>query len=215
MKFKWLPIFILVITMNSASGRASEWFDPTSHNSSIQVDFSATGLLPMGDFSNLYKAGLGGMLNISYVAQTQQNYRLSFRTGYIHLIAEEETEDGYDTGVSGGFIIPLLLNYEYRFPFPFIERMKIAPTASAGLSINRAVYDDRSGTISGGVPTGHAAVKDQSTVSMEPMGLAGFNVMYMINWTDSVFIKSEWGMIYETEASILFGIISAGYEKRF
>ncbi len=210
------PILILLIIMtSSALLKGAEWFDPTSTEKKIQAEFSATALIPVGDFSDIYKAGFGGMLDISYVAQTQQNYRLSFRTGYIHLIAEEETEDGYDTGVSGGFIIPLLANYEYRLPMLWIERMKIAPSVSGGLSINRAVYDDRSGTISGGVPTGHAAVKDQTEVSIEPMFIAGLSFMYMVNWTDSIFLKSEFGTIYETDTPMLFGMINAGYEKRF
>jgi len=208
-------ILLLLIIFSSASLTGAEWFDPTTYDKNIQAEFSAAGLMPLGDFSDLYEMGAGGMLDLSYLANRQQDYRLSFRTGYLLLIAKDETDEGYKTGISNGFIIPLLLNYEYRFSLFFYKRVKIAPSAAAGISINRAVFDDRSGTISGGVPTGQAAVKDKSVVSIEPMTLAGINFFYMLNWTDSIFIKSEGGMIYETETPMYFSLLNAGYEKRF
>jgi len=212
--YKILPV-LLIITIPAATLKAAEWFDPTPHEKKIQAEFSAAGLLPVGDFSDLYKMGFGGMLDLSYVAQRQQNYRLSLRTGYFHLIAEEETDDGYKTGISDGFIVPFLLNCEYRMSLFFYKRVKIAPSLACGPSINRVVYDDRSGTISGGVPTGQAAIKDRSVVSIEPMALAGINIFYMLNWTDSIFIKSEGGMIYESDTPMYFSLLNMGYEKRF
>lgn len=215
MKLLRTILLLLIITIPAAALTGAEWSDPTIYDNKIQTGFSATGLLPLGDFSDLYKMGFGGMLDFSYVSEKQQNYRLSFRTGYIRLVAEEETDKGYKTGISDGFIVPFLLNYEYRFSLFFYKRVKIAPSLAVGPSINRAVYDDRSGTISGGVPTGQAAVKDKSVVSIEPMALAGINIFYMFNWTDSIFIKSEGGMIYESDTPMYFSLLNAGYEKRF
>lgn len=215
MKIYKAILVLLITVMPSRMINAADWFDPASYDSKVQAGFSATGLMPLGDFSDLYETGFGGMLDFSYISEKQQNYRLSFRTGYFHLLAEEENDDGYKTGISNGFIIPFLLNYEYRFSLFFYKRVKIAPSAAAGISVNRAVYDDRSGTISGGVPTGQAAVKDKSAVSIEPMALAGINIFYMLNWTDSIFIKSEGGMIYESDTPMYFTLLNAGYEKRF
>jgi hypothetical protein len=158
---------LLIIAIPAAAIKADEWFDPTTYEKKVQAEFSAAELLPIGDFSDLYKIGFGGMFDLSYVAQRQQNYRFSLRIGYFYLIAEEETDDGYKTGISEGFIIPFLLNYEYRMSVFFYKRVKIAPSLAFGPSINRAVYDDRSGTIEDGVPTGHAALKDKSVMSIE------------------------------------------------
>ncbi len=215
MKLLRMILFLIIINISASALAGAEWSESTLYGNKIQAGFSATGLLPLGDFSDLYEMGIGGMLDFSYVSNKQQNYRLSFRTGYFRLIAEEETDDGYKTGISDGFIIPFLLNYEYRFSLFFYNRVKIAPSVSAGISLNRAVYDDRSGTISGGVPTGQAAVKDKSVVSIEPMTVAGINILYMLNWTDSIFIRSEGGMIYESETPMYFTLLNAGYEKRF
>jgi hypothetical protein len=214
---KHLKIMLLIMIMNipAASLKGADWVDPTSYDKKVQAEFSATGLLPIGDFSELYEMGFGGMLDFSYAAQKLQNHRLSFRTGYFHLLPKEETDDGYKTGISEGFIIPFLFNYEYRMSLFFYKRVKIAPSLAGGPSINRAVYDDRSGTIEDGVPTGRAAVKDRSVLSVEPMALAGINILYMLNWTDSIFIKSESGMIYESDTPMYFSLLNMGYEKRF
>jgi hypothetical protein len=40
-----------------------------------------------------------------------------------------------------GYIIPFLINYEYRFSiFTYLD---IAPTISAGISLNKSAYDDK------------------------------------------------------------------------
>ncbi|HOK01728.1 MAG TPA: hypothetical protein PKX79_07385 [Spirochaetota bacterium] len=52
-------------------------------------------------------------------------------------------------------------------------------------------------------------------MKFEPMALAGLNLLYILTFEDSIFIKIEYGSIYEQNADIFFGLLSIGYEKRF
>jgi len=57
--------------------------------------------------------------------------------------------------------------------------------------------------------------KEKPVMKFEPMALAGLNLLYILTFEDSIFIKIEYGSIYEQNADIFFGLLSIGYEKRF
>ncbi|HON16061.1 MAG TPA: hypothetical protein PLA51_06250, partial [Spirochaetota bacterium] len=65
------------------------------------------------------------------------------------------------------------------------------------------------------LPTGYTPDKEKPVMKFEPMALAGLNILYILTFEDSIFIKIEYGSIYEQNADIFFGLLSIGYEKRF
>ncbi|HOQ12043.1 MAG TPA: hypothetical protein PK104_06750 [Spirochaetota bacterium] len=211
--FKTLLTICFIIWLCYKHSYATQWYDPTSYDNHFNITFAPVFLIPLGDFEDLFSEGYGGLISLNYISSDKSNNLFSFRTGYIRLNAKEETEEGYPSGVYDGYIIPFLINYEYRFSiFTYLD---IAPTISAGISLNKSAYDDKSKTISGGLPTGYTPDKEKPVMKFEPMALAGLNLLYILTFEDSIFIKIEYGSIYEQNADIFFGLLSIGYEKRF
>ena len=207
--------FTFLCLLISVPSMSEEWIDPTEYKSSPHIGFSAVSILPYSDFGDLYKSGFGLLLDLSYSPDTIRNWKYSFKTGVIQMQPVTESESGYKTGFGNGYIFPLLGNIEYRYTMPFWRRLKLAPALSAGMAIITVTYDDRSETIKDGVPTGWAAEKDSTRASADPMALAGFSILCLVNYTDYIFIRFDGGVIYETEKSMFFASINAGYEKRF
>jgi len=206
--------FILVMLLITAGTglRAEEWYDATDYDKKLQVDVSLLTAIPAGKFSDIYKFGYGGVADISYAPGYKQNFRIAFRTGFIKFEPEEETDDDFKTGTGNSYIIPFLASVEYRQKI--FSSFLIVPVLTAGYSINRAHYMDRSGTVSGGVPTGYPA-EEVDKISFEPFTSAGMGIHYIINLTDSLFIRGEWCTVVEPDDPMYFGTVSAGYEKRF
>lgn len=202
----------MLIMSGTAGLMAEEWYDATDYNKKIQVDVSLLTAFPAGKFSDIYKFGYGALADVSYAPGYMQNFRLAFRTGYIMFEPEEETDDGFKTGVGDSYIIPFLASLEYRQKF--FKTFLAVPVLTAGYSINKANYMDRSGTVSGGVPTGYPA-KKVDKMSFEPLVSAGLGFHYIINLTDSIFVRGEWYTIVEPDDPMYFGTSSIGYEKRF
>jgi hypothetical protein len=207
----FMLVLLLLISSYSAL-KAADWHDPTEYDKTLQADVSLFAAYPAGKFSDIYKFGYGIVADISYVPGFKQDYRLAFRTGFIRLEPESETDDGFKTGTGNSYIIPVLASFEYRFKF--FKYFVLAPVISGGFSINKANYMDRSGTVSGGVPTGYPA-KEVDKISFEPFTTAGLGFHYLLNWTDSIFVRGEWCTIVEPDDPMYFGSVSAGYEKRF
>ena len=199
----------------TADAISQEWYDPTQYMSSPDIGFSAVYITPMEDYSNIYQYGYGMLIDLSYSSSGVSNWEYSFKIGAIRMIPKTETDEGYKTGFGSGYIFPLLGNVEYRYKIPFWKRIRIAPALSAGMAIITVTYDDRSGTIEGGVPTGRPAETDSRHASADPFALCGVNILYLVNITDSIFIRTDAGMIYESENPMYFTSVNAGYEKRF
>lgn len=202
---------ILIITA-SASLHAEEWYDATDYDKKIQVDISILAAKPAGKFSDIYNFGYGAVADFSYAPGYMQSFRIAFRTGYIMFEPEEETDDGFKTGVGDSYVMPFLASMEYRLNI--FRTFLVVPVLTAGYSINKASYMDRSGTVSGGVPTGYPA-KEVDKMSFEPLTSAGLGLHYIFTLTDSIFIRGEWYTIVEPEDPMYFATASFGYEKRF
>jgi len=213
MKIFLKVLFVISIVFYCNSSYANRWHDPTSYGNHFDIAVAPVFLMPLADFEDLFSKGYGGLISFRYVGSDKSNNVFSFTTGYIKLNAKEETDDGFPSGVYDGYIIPFLINYEYRLDvFTYVE---IAPSISAGMSLNKSAYDDKSNTVSGTLPTGYTPKKEKYKMKYEPMALAGLNLLYLLTFTDTLFIKVEYGTIYEQDADIFFGLLSVGYEKRF
>jgi hypothetical protein len=205
-------IVLFLLTALNPFLNAADWHNPTEYDKTLQADVSLLAAYPAGKFSDIYKFGYGIVADISYVPGFKQDYRLAFRTGFIRLEPESETDDRFKTGTGNSYIIPVLASFEYRFKF--LKYYVLAPAISGGFSINKADYMDRSGTVSGGVPTGYPA-QEVDKISFEPFTTAGLGFHYLLNWTDSIFVRGEWCTIVEPDDPMFFGAVSFGYEKRF
>lgn len=205
-------ISLILVTAISTCLHAEEWYDATDYGSKMQVDVSLLTAKPAGKFSDIYNFGYGAVADISYAPGYMQNFRIAFRTGFIMLEPEDETEDGFKTGVGKSYILPFLASVEYRQKI--FNTFLVVPILTAGYSINKASYMDRSGTVSGGVPTGYPA-KEVDKISFEPLTSAGLGLHYIFTLTDSFFIRGEWYTIVEPDDPMYFAAVSVGYEKRF
>ncbi len=215
MKFtkKSLLPLICACMLTTTHAMSAEWIDPTEYKSSPLVGVSAVTIIPVSDFKDVYKSGYGVMLDISNSSRSVRSWKYSFKTGIIQMNPETETDDSYQTGYGNGYIFPLLANIEYRFPLPFWRRIKLAPALSAGMALITATYDDRSGTIKNGIPTGWTAAENSLKTAADPMALGGLSLLYLVNGTDYIFLRGDGGMLYEIEKPMFFASINAGYEK--
>ncbi len=210
--FPSLLISAFIIILSQCLVFSEEWYDPTEYNRTPVVSISPVFIMPMDKFSDIYRYGYGAMVDIGYTPGRLTGFHLSFRTGLIILVPEDETDD-MDTGVGDSYILPMLANIEYRFS-PILS-LKFTPYASAGVSVNRASYDDRSDTISGGVPTGYTEDEDRNVMSVEPLVEAGLKIFYQLGIRDSIFMSSGISTIIESENYFCFITAGIGYERRF
>jgi hypothetical protein len=212
---RFINNFLIIIILIIASGtclHAEEWYDATDYDKKLQVDVSLLTAFPSGKFSDIYDFGYGAMTDFSYAPGYMQNFRIAFRTGFIKFEPEEETDDGFKTGVGDSYIIPFLASVEYRQKL--FRSFLAVPVVTGGYAILKAEYMDRSGTVSGGVPTGYPAEK-KDEITFEPFVSAGLGFHYIINLTDSIFLRGEWCTVVEPDDLMYFGTSSVGYEKRF
>lgn len=207
----FLTVLIMVITVSSTL-HAGVWFDPTDYKEKAQVSVSALSAFPVGRFSEMYKSGYGAAADISYAPGFRQNYRVALRVGYIKFDPEEETDDGYPTGLEKSYIIPFMLLLDYRLEIS--SSFGLVPMITGGFSRNSAVYLDRSDTISRGLPTGYPA-KKTSRVACEPFTTGGLGLHYSFGNANIIFLRGEWCTIVESSHSMYFAAASLGYEKRF
>ena len=207
----FLSVFIIILSANNRL-YAEEWFDPTDYNKKIQINVSLLSVYPTGKLNDIYNSGYGMEADISQAPVYMQNYRISFKTGFIKLNSKEDTDDGLKTGIGNSYLIPFLLSFEYRQKI--FRIFQITPVLTGGFSLNKTEYLDRSDTLTDGAPTGNPAKKTERT-SLEPLTTAGMGIHYILSTSDSIFIRGEWCTIIETGDPMFFIKASLGYEKRF
>ena len=161
--------------------------------------------MPLGDFKDIHKSGLGGRLYVNRENTFFENLDMGLSAGYWQFTVADSKKSDIDDST----MIPFAVTACYRLNLSSI--FNIVPHISIGASYNSITYMVEPETYSG-----YGLDKEKkSESSIEPLLLGGLT--FECNVTHRIFITAggEYGMLIEKSGNMPLAAASAGAGIRF